>query len=173
MLKGEKISLRPLMFSDWEKTIQWRNDIIIKRKAMMHPFPITEMVEKEWYENILKSKNQESVYFTVIDKLDEPIGFVVLNKINQINKNCTLTIVIGESASQGKGYGKETMKLIIGYAFNTLNLNKISVEVISINEPAMNLYKALGFVEEGILKKHFFSDGQYMDVLIMSLFRTE
>jgi diamine N-acetyltransferase len=173
MLKGEKTFLRPLQYSDWQNTIKWRNDILIKRKSMMHPYPITEMIEKEWYENILKSKNQSSVYFTIINEIEEPIGFIILTKINQINKNCTLSIVIGESKFQSKGYGKEAMNLIIDYAFNTLNLRKISVEVLSTNEQAIMLYKKLGFHEEGILRQHFFLDGQYLDVYIMSLFKND
>ena len=68
MLEGKKITLRPLKMADWEKTIQWRNNIKIKNMAMMHPFPITEIVEKDWYENILKSTSDKTVYFTITKK---------------------------------------------------------------------------------------------------------
>jgi UDP-4-amino-4,6-dideoxy-N-acetyl-beta-L-altrosamine N-acetyltransferase len=170
MLKGKKISMRPLRFSDWEKTLKWRNDFTIKKLAMMHPFPITEMVEKEWYENILKSKNETSVYFTIIDYNDNPVGFINLNKINRINRNCFLGIVIGDSETRGMGYGEDAMKVITQYAFNQLNLLKISVEVVANNETATKLYTKLGFIEEGRLKHQFFSEGNYYDVLILSLF---
>jgi UDP-4-amino-4,6-dideoxy-N-acetyl-beta-L-altrosamine N-acetyltransferase len=171
MLKGRNITLRPLKMSDWEKTIQWRNDIEIKKMAMMHPFPITEMVEKEWYENILKSTSNRTVYFTIVKKNDIPIGFVTLNKISYTHKNCALGIVIGEKDDQGKGYGKEAMALIISYAFNTLNLNKITVEVVENNKTAIALYKKLGFTEEGRLKQQFYAEGKYLDVIILAKFR--
>lgn len=170
MLEGKIIILRPLKMSDWEKTIQWRNNIEIKKKAMMHPFPITEMVEKAWYENILKSTTDKTIYFTITKKDDTPIGFIALNKINYTHKNCGLGIVIGETDEQGKGYGKDAMELIIDYAFNTLNMNKITIEVIEINTLAIDFYIKLGFFEEGRLKQHYFVDGRYCDVLLLSKF---
>lgn len=171
MLKGEHIVLRPLKLTDWEKTIQWRNNMTIKQLAMMHPFPITEMVEKEWYENIMKSKSDHTVYFTITLLNDEPIGFISLTNINHTHRNSYLGIVIGEPEWQGKGYGKEAMQLVLHYAFNTLNLNKVLLEVVEINSNAIQLYKNLGFVEEGVLKQQFYSDGKYLNVYVLSIFR--
>jgi len=171
MLEGKNIILRPLKMTDWEKTLKWRNDFVIKQQAMMHPFPITEMVEKAWYEDILKSTSDKTIYFTITKNDDTPIGFITLNKINYTHKNCRLGILIGEAGEQGKGYGKEAMELIINYAFKTLNLNKITLEVTEINKQAIKLYLNLGFVEEGRLKQHFFANGEYFDIIIMSNFR--
>ena len=157
--------------TDWGKTIQWRNDLNIKRMAMMHPFPITEMVEKTWYENILGSTDNKTVYFTITKKDDIPIGFITLKNINYTHKNCSLGIVIGDTGEQSKGYGKEAMELIILYAFNTLNLNKITVEVVESNNKALALYKRLGFTEEGRLKQHYYADGEYFSVIFLSIFK--
>jgi UDP-4-amino-4,6-dideoxy-N-acetyl-beta-L-altrosamine N-acetyltransferase len=171
MLKGESIILRPLKMSDWEKTLLWRNNITIKQLAMLHPFPITEMVEKEWYENMLKSTSDKTIYFTISTKDDNPVGFITLNKINYTHKNCYIGIVIGDFEAQGKGYGKEAMEIAIKYAFDTLNINKITLEVVENNISALALYKKLGFIEEGRLKRHFYAEGEYLDVLIYSIFR--
>ena len=94
-----------------------------------------------------------------------------MNNINHIHGNCCVGIVIGEPEQQGKGFGNEAMKLIINYSFNTLNMNKISLEVVENNIAALNLYRKLGFIEEGRLKRHFYLDGKYFDVFVLSLFR--
>jgi len=172
MLTGDHIILRPLKVTDWEKTIKWRNNISIKQQAMMHPFPITELVEKEWYEEMVKSKSNKLVYFTITQKKDDkPIGFCMLNNINYIHKRCELGIVIGNEESQGKGYGKEAMELLINYAFYTLNLNKITLEVVENNIAAIKLYKNLDFIEEGKLIQHLSIDGYYSNVYILSKFK--
>ena len=173
MIKGKKITLRPLEREDWKKTIVWRNNISIKKLAMMHPFPITEMNELGWYEELLKSKSDKNLFFAIVNENSETIGFISLNNINRTNRNCYLSIVIGDENNQGKGYGKEAMEIILDYAFKTLNLIKVSLEVNSSNEKAINLYKKLSFIEEGRLKRHFFSDRIYHDVLILSCFRSE
>lgn len=171
MIKGNNIILRPLKLSDWEKTIQWRNDFEIKKLAMMHPYPVTEFLEKEWYEDLLKNKSNKVVYFTITDNEDSPLGYIFLNNINPINKNCYLGIVIGDSANRGKGIGSVAIKLILDYAFNTLNMIKVTVEVVCQNKNALMLYENFGFVHEGCLKQQFYSNGIHHDVLLMSLFK--
>lgn len=170
MLKGRNINLRPLKLSDWEKTIQWRNDFEIKQLAMMHPYPVTEFLEKEWYEELLKSKSKKVVYFAIAGENDTPLGYVFLNNIHQINRNCYLGIVIGEILQRGKGYGEEAIKLLLGYAFGTLNMNKVTVEVVETNINAIKLYKKIGFVEEGVLKRQYFLNGNLLDVNVLSIF---
>jgi UDP-4-amino-4,6-dideoxy-N-acetyl-beta-L-altrosamine N-acetyltransferase len=172
MLQGKNISLRALTEKDWKDTIRWRNDLNIKKLAMMHPFPVTELNEKEWYDNLLKSKSDRNLFFAVCTNDGQCIGFVSLNNIHRTNRNCYLSIVIGEESAQGKGYGKEAMQLILNYAFEMLNLNKLSVEVLDINEKALRLYEQLGFVEEGHLKHQFFCEGIFHGVKLLSLFKT-
>jgi len=170
MIIGNNINLRPLKKSDWDKTIQWRNDPNIKAMAMMHPYPITEFLEKEWYEDLLKSKSNKVIYFAITDKNDNPVGYIFLNNINLIHRNCYMGIVIGNTDQRGKGIGSEAIKLISEYAFKTLNLHKIIVEVVVENKQAIKVYEKLGFVHEGCMKQHFFLNGGFSDILIMSLF---
>lgn len=171
MIKGKKVKLRPLQIEDAKKTIMWRNDPVIKKMAMMHPFQVTEANEKEWYEQLLKDKNGKRMFFAILDEKNEAIGFVSLNNINKNSRLCTLSIVIGDVASQGKGYGKDTMMTILNYAFTVLDLHKVSLEVIDINTKALQLYKDLGFTEEGRFKKHFFVEGNFHDVINLACFK--
>lgn len=170
MIEGKKVILRPLVIGDWKTTLKWRNDLSIKKMAMMHPFPVTDSNEKKWYEDLLTSKNDKTVFFAVENKKKEVVGFVSLNNINRINRNCYLSIVIGDEKNQGKGYGKDAVETIVKYAFGILNLKKVNLEVLKINDKAISLYKSLNFVEEGRLKEHFYFGGKYNDVIIMSCF---
>lgn len=173
MLKGTIVNLRSLRQSDWEKTLEWRNDPNIKVMAMMHPYPITEFLEKEWYEDLLKNKNNKVVYFAIVNKEDIPIGYIFLNNISLLHRNCYMGIVIGDTTNRGKGVGTEAINLIASYAFNTLNLHKITIEVIDLNINAIIVYEKLGFVKEGCLKQHFFVNNEFYDVFIMSLFKRQ
>lgn len=173
MIKGKKVTLRPLMSGDRKMTLKWRNDLVIKKMAMMHPFPVTDVNEKGWYDDLLGSKNDKTVFFAIENKKKETVGFISLNNINRTNRNCYLSIVIGDEKNQGKGYGKDAIATILTYAFSILNLRKVSLEVLKINNKALNLYKVSGFVEEGRLKEHFFFEGKYHDVVIMSFFNSK
>lgn len=171
MIKSEKITLRPLRSEDWENTIHWRNDLKLTKQVMSHPFPITDLLEKEWFNHILIDKSNRNIYFGIEQKQNSKlIGIIFLTQINWISKNCYLGILIGDNSNRGKGYGTEAVKLITDYAFNVLNLNKITLEVVDQND-AIKLYNKLGFHSEGLLKNHYYFNNDYFDIHILSLFR--
>lgn len=172
MLFGEKIYLRPLEKDDYKLTIKWRNDMEITPLVISHPFPITEEMEKSWFENVITDISNKRIYFSICEKSNnENIGMVFLSDINWINRTCYFHILIGDKSSRGKGYGKEVLEIIINYVFHTLNLRKITLQVVRNNKPAISLYEKKGFKIEGELKKQFFWNDRYYDVLIMSLFK--
>jgi len=145
----------------------------IKKQAMFHPFPLSLEQDVEWLENINKDKLNKAVYFAIEDKKTHNFaGYTSLRNINWINRNCYFGISL-LLEMQGKGLGKEATKLVVEYAIKKLNLHKIQLEVIADNKRAIELYKSLGFVEEGILKQQFYFDGIYFDVIVMGYLRDQ
>jgi len=70
-----------------------------------------------------------------------------------------------------KGVGTALMKALIDLADNWLNLSRLELTVFVDNEPAVKLYKKLGFVIEGTHKKFAFRDGEYVDCYAMARVR--
>ena len=172
-IKGKKVSLRPFQAKDAKKTLAWRNDLATRFLAMMHPYPVTREMENDWLRGILNDTSNRSITFAIETVVGRKlIGSFHLRDIQWIHRRAWLGIVIGDSAERGKGYGEEAMKLGIDYAFHSLNLNKILLEVLSSNKGAICLYEKLGFKNEGLLEKQYFFDGKFKDVLIFSLFRS-
>jgi RimJ/RimL family protein N-acetyltransferase len=173
MLTGEKIILRPIRFDDWEHTVKWRNDLFIKSSTMSHPFPVTDELEKSWYEQHAAMKENNYLPFTVVSKQSGTVlGYFSLNSINWISRNAFVSGVIGETENMGKGLGREAVELLLRYAFDHLNLTKVCAYVRT-DHPAMKTWLDTGAVQEGILKNHFFSGGKYSDVAFISWFRSE
>jgi RimJ/RimL family protein N-acetyltransferase len=81
--------------------------------------------------------------------------------------------VIGDETRRGRGIGTEATKLALAYAFETLNLERIELRVIDTNTQARDLYRRLGFVEEGRLRRAAFDEGAAVDVIVMGLLRGE
>ena len=172
-LIGNKVKLRPFKEEDASATLAWRQDRELIKMAEFHYYPVTPELEKEWLLNILNSKSKTSIYFAIEDiSASKMAGFFHLKDIDYISRNAWLGIIIGDTESRGKGYGKETMQLGLGYAFNYLNLRKILLEVLDVNTPAINLYTSLGFKEEGLLVEQRYCDDKYYDVKIMSFIRS-
>ena len=68
----------------------------------------------------------------------------------------------------GQGIGRNMMDAIIRWGASR-GLRKIYLKVMADNDPAINLYRSLGFVEEGRLREDVLrGDGGYRDTMIMA-----
>lgn len=72
---------------------------------------------------------------------------------------------------RGQGIGKAMLDTMIEWAISNPRIEKITLDVLGSNAPAIRLYEHLGFVEEGRKSKAIkFEDGSYDDDVQMSRF---
>ncbi len=69
---------------------------------------------------------------------------------------------------RGKGIGKALMQKALELA-QAQGLTRIELTVRKSNQPALSLYKSLGFQQEGIHKHALLFEGQYEDLISMAL----
>jgi RimJ/RimL family protein N-acetyltransferase len=93
--------------------------------------------------------------------------------VNATAHNCELGITIGDKDYWGRGYGRESIHLLVQYAFEHHNYHKVWLRVHAFNERAVRAYRACGFIEEGRLRAHVWSNGRYDDLLVMGLLRED
>ena len=77
-----------------------------------------------------------------------------------------------KNTMKGKGLGKELLTHIIEEAGSN-GIKRIELTVDLHNEPAIHLYKKLGFEIEGIVRKSYYlkATGKYYDEYLMALIR--
>jgi RimJ/RimL family protein N-acetyltransferase len=73
---------------------------------------------------------------------------------------------------RGRGVGKELAVQTIRAA-RKAGIERVELEVFASNEPAIALYRALGFVTEGIKRRARKLDGEYDDNVFMALFEQD
>ena len=99
-------------------------------------------------------------------------GTIKIPKMSKcIHHEVELGIVIGEKEFWGKGYATEAIKLMASYAFDTLNLHKITAGCYVSNEGSKRAFQKAGFEVEGIRKSHCFCHGSYIDTVLLGLLR--
>jgi RimJ/RimL family protein N-acetyltransferase len=81
--------------------------------------------------------------------------------------------MIGEKSCWDKGYGTETMRLLLEHGFNTLNLHRIWLQVFAKNKRGIRAYEKAGFQFEGTFRDADYQHGQYQDVHFMSVINDE
>jgi L-phenylalanine/L-methionine N-acetyltransferase len=76
--------------------------------------------------------------------------------------------IIVHADYQGKGIGTALLKKILDLADNWLMLIRVELNAFVENEGAVKLYKALGFVIEGVKKYAAIREGKYADEYMMA-----
>ncbi|WP_366938276.1 GNAT family protein [uncultured Clostridium sp.] len=172
---GSKVALRGYSYEDIVVAHKFVNDYeITKNLALGSIFPVSLDEEEEFIRKSCARSDDMTCNFAIESLEDgEYIGGCGINETDLKNRNCTVGIFIGEKELWGQGYGTDAMEVLIQYAFNELNFEKIKLSVYSFNSRAIKCYANLGFVEEGQLKKEIFREGKYHDVILMAMFRED
>lgn len=168
-IKGDRLYLSPISADDAEIYTKWMNDKEVTENLGSYSRMITLNSEKSWIE----SNSDDYNFAIVLNEKDELIGNVGLVNVNHINQTATLGIFIGEKKNRSKGYGKEAIKLILNYGFNTLNLNNIMLTVYSFNQRAIKTYKKIGFKTFGVRKRSIYKDNLVYDEVYMEILKDE
>jgi len=171
-LTGTKVYLRPLEREDAPRLVPWINDAEVTRTLEVFYRPMNLQTELEFIENIYKSEH-DVVLGIAVKQTDALIGATGLHRLDGKNRRASFGIFIGEKAEWGKGYGTEVTTLMTGYAFETLNLNRVWLHVYEYNERGIRAYEKVGFTREGVLRQDRYHEGRYWDTITMAILREE
>jgi len=172
MFRGEKVVLRAITREDMERQWVFENDPELWFWDGHTPRPAKLESLLAYYEENIHKPNDNGVSFA-IEVDGRYIGHCSLSGIDAVNRTCELSIEIGEKTCWGQGYGRDAIHLLLQYAFDHHNLNRVWLETHSENERAIRCYRACGFVEEGRLRQHLWLDGRFVDRIYMGLLRDE
>jgi ribosomal-protein-alanine N-acetyltransferase len=171
-LEGEKVMLRPVKADDlngpYASFINDQNGDHFTEHAL---FPHTEWSQEQFA--TIKWGSKDCVWLAVTGKDGgRHVGNVELRDIDMLHAHAWFHILI-DPGEHGKGYGSEAAWLLLDHGFRRLNLHRVSLGVRADNEPAIKLYKRLGFQEEGRQPEAFLANGVRYDNLFMGLLRDD
>lgn len=169
-ITGEKVYLSPMFLDDLEQYTRWMNSIEVTRYLGQASRCYTLESEKKALERLLSEGHN---YAVILKEEDRLIGNASLMDVDTLNQCAEVGIFIGDEKDRGKGYGQETLKLLIDYGFRFLNLNNIMLKVFSGNARAIQTYLKCGFREFGRRTKCRFTDNQWHDEVYMEIIKDE
>lgn len=173
MLQGHKVLLRAFRRSDLELLCQYNNDLEVELAGggdAPMPQPLERLLAEFDAESAKGGRDNCNFAIEADGKF---IGQCALFHFDNVAQTAELGITIGDKAYWGRGYGREAIALLLDYAFRQRNLRKVWLSTNGTNERAIRAYQACGFVVEGRLRQHVWSNGQYTDSVTMGVFREE
>lgn len=164
---GQKVCVRPILPSDTEDMVRWRNKDWV-RKNFIYQKQFTKEGHLEWLKTMVDTGRVKQ--FIIQEKeTNRAIGSANLKDIDLEHSHAEYGIFIGEEDALSKGYGTEVAQLLIEYAFTELKLHKVTLRVLAANIGAVRSYEKAGFIKEAYLKDEVCLQGKYCDLLLMGV----
>ena len=115
--------------------------------------------------------HNEDILHAIIEADGKRVGYAITAGLKDANNAIELRrIVIVE---KGRGHGKAAIQLFKKLAFEEIKAHRLWLDVREYNIRARDLYKGLGFVEEGYIRECILLDNKYVSHYIMSILEQE
>jgi len=174
MIYGKGMRLRAPTRADLQLFVAWLNDPEVTA-GLLVSLPMSLEDEETWFTNMLNRPIEQHPLVIEIQQGDDwvPVGNCGVHNIDWRARSAEVGIFIGEKSLWNQGFGSDAMRLLLEHGFKTLNLNRIALDVYETNPRAIRSYEKVGFVHEGRKRQGMYKNGQYIDILIMSVLRSE
>ena len=159
--------------SDKSALIEHLNDRDIYDRTFRIPFPYTVADAEAFLARVTKDTEQhgQSAHFAIRTGDDALIGGCGFNGIEVGKSHMAEVGYWLAKPFWGRGIMSAVVQRVCQHAFEEFGLAKLIAHVYTHNPASARVLEKCGFVQEGLLRKHFLKDGQFIDVKLFALLR--
>lgn len=134
--------LRPLLPDDEPRILKWRNHPDVAR-FMYRDTPISAEEHAAWFASACADSDEAVHRIALLE--GAPVGVSSLTQIDYANSQCEWGGYLAPDVFRGQGLGRQMLEAALSMAFVDLGMQRVFVEVITTNQRAHALYRAVGF----------------------------
>ncbi len=128
----------------------------------------------KWMEEEVAEMSLASYFFSIRTIAeDKLLGELGLDVVDWVGRDSFVGLGIGEPEYWSKGYGTDTMNVLLRYAFTEINLKRVTLSVFEYNPRAIRSYEKAGFRHEGYLRARLNREGRRWNEVYMGILREE
>jgi diamine N-acetyltransferase len=163
-MKYKEIKLRALEPEDLELLYNWENNLsywVISNTVS----PFSKYTLKRYVKNSHKSIYETGQLRLMIDHIPDKvsIGTIDIFDFDAFHKRAGLGILIANEDYRRKGYASMALTCLVDYCFKTLQLHQLYCNILANNCESIDLFKKIGFVENGVKKEWIKTLDGYLD----------
>jgi RimJ/RimL family protein N-acetyltransferase len=170
VIYGQKVRLRAIERADIYRWKMWFDDPETRR-FMLRIYTKSHWDGDDFLERVKASETDKVFSIETLDGLH--IGTIGLHHIDWISRNAELGIMIGDPAYRDQGYGTDTIRTLVHFAFDTMNLHRLDLRADEANVRGIACYEKCGFRHEGIRREAQFRDGHYHGMVMMGILKAD
>ncbi len=172
--KSSNTFLRRADREDLEKLVAWMEDEEFNYFLYGDPARSPRLIREQIVGYLGKSASAvvPSGIYLLIDGPNGPIGLVSFQNISWRNRSCNIDVYISKEHRGHMSTGIGVYRAL-EYAFDELNLHRVSAVIYSFNTLSWKFFEFIGAVRELVLKDHILRDGKWYDVFVYGLLDRE
>lgn len=174
ILQTDKVILRPMISEDFNSFERLTED---KSMWIYFTSDLSDRSElQKWIDTaLLDMKNKNRLALTIIEKSSgNPVGSTSFGNISYRDRRIEIGWTWISREFQGKGVNSQIKYLMLKYAFETIDFERVEIRTDVLNLPARKALLRIGATEEGVLRSHtLMTHGRRRDTLYYSILKSE
>ena len=175
ILENDVVRLQPLQASDFEKLVEFSiNEPDIWKFNSNGPDSPENL--KKYIERALSQKEKGLDYpFIVFDKIKQKYaGSTRFYTMDLEGKTLEIGYTWYGKEFQGTSINKNCKYLLLEFAFEKMNLERVGFRANNSNYRSINAMKSIGCIEEGVLRSFRYDAlGNRIDAIVLSILKEE
>ena len=172
-LESERLIYREVTSEDVDDVFNIYSDPEVAKYDLYNPISTKEdsiYIINQYSEDF---KNKEEITWGVARKSDNKlIGYCCLGDFD----DNSLRSQIGygfKLCEWNKGYATEAINVMVEFAFEVMDLNRVEAEVTLGNDASVKVLKKVNFVQEGIFRERTIIKGEFVDDVILAIIKKD
>jgi len=152
------------------RTLEPDLDFVLAAELSSENSPFVVAWTHEQHKQALSGKD---LLHLIVERCSDhkPVGYVILAGLEQQHQSIELRRIV--ITDKGKGYGRESLRLIKKMAFGELFAHRLWLDVKDHNVRARHIYEAEGFRVEGVLRECLKTGEQFESLVVLSMLQSE
>ena len=172
-LDTPRLHLRPLLAADAAALYRMHADPQVMRYWSTPPWAGIEQAEAmiDTDREALPAGRHLRLALTLRGGDDVLVGTGSLFSFHEASRRAEIGYVLAREV-WGRGLMHEALSALVGFAFETLNLNRLEADVDPRNAASAKSLARLGFVQEGLLRERWIVGDEVSDTALFGLLRS-
>jgi ribosomal-protein-alanine N-acetyltransferase len=168
LLTGHTVTLRELRASDAPSLFALLTTEEVSRFISPPPSSVEGFEKFIAWTLRQRSAGAYACFAVTLDATDTAIGIFQLRQLEPGFGTAEWGFAIG-SAYWGTGVFQEGAELLVRFAFDTVGVHRLEARAAVRNGRGNGALRKIGAVQEGLLRKSFLKDGEYLDQALWTI----
>jgi [ribosomal protein S5]-alanine N-acetyltransferase len=172
VLRSGKITLRELQSSDAQALWAFINSSEVTKFLSPPPATVDGFEQFIAWTQQQRAGGTQAAFAVVVEGFDTPVGLFQLRQLEAGFGTAEWGFAIG-SAFWGTGVFRTGAELMMHVAFDVIGVHRLEARACAANVRGNAALKKIGAVHEGVLRRSFQRDGEFLDQVLWTVLKED